>query len=93
MLRDETELKNRAYNIYPAYALQGQKIPYHEFYRRNIDGLKRAVVKLAPRMNMDEIDGIIDNTEALTEVRKEFMKRSIRMRYEMIILPALQSLA
>lgn len=88
LLQDETELKNRAYNLYPVYTLNNQKIPYHEFYRCNIDELNKAVVKLVPRMNMDEIDRIIDNTEALTDVRKEFMKKSIRMRYEMILLPA-----
>lgn len=90
LLQDETELKNRAYNLYPVYTLNNQKIPYHEFYRRNIEELGKAVVKLVPRMNMDEIDRIIDNTEAMSDVRKEFMKKSIRMRYEMILLPAWQ---
>ncbi len=45
--------------------------------------------KIIPRIDMDEIGKVVDDTEGLPENRKRFIFDGIRMRYENILLEAL----
>lgn len=92
LLQDETEFKNNVYNLYPIYTLGGKKIPYYNFYNKGIKELNDAVLKLVPKMDLTKINELIVSTEAMPEVRIKFMQKSIQMRYELILLPALHKL-
>ena len=39
---------------------------------------------------MNTIRGIVDSTPMMSEIRKEYLKKALNMRYEKILLPALK---
>ena len=47
-----------------------------------------AIGRIAPKINMDQINDFIDKVPYISELQKEFYKRYISARYEKIILPA-----
>ena len=87
--RDETELRNKEYNVNSCYSLQGQRIFYHSIFRNSPSELTDAIKRIVPVINLLFIDELIDETIEMSEIRKEYIKKAVRLRYEQILLPAL----
>lgn len=94
VLHDETEMLNRIY-VFPNSALKinGNKINYYSF----INSLKEkecnaALLRVYPKVNLDEINSIIENTPYINETRKLFYKKSIKKRFDLILTPAYRQL-
>ena len=51
-----------------------------------------ALKRIVPKIKMEEIIGIIDNTPYISEIRKEFYKTMIDRRYKEILLPAYEKI-
>ncbi len=83
-LKDDTVFKEKVYSIYPIYKYGGKKLTYNEFYNQNIEDLNDALKRIMPRINLNNINKIIDNTP-MSEIRKEFLKKSIKYRKENIL--------
>ena len=84
-LNNEFEFKNVAYSIYPVYTYENKKITYSEFYKKDISDLNDALLRIYPRIEMNKIYDIIDNTMYLSLERKEFLKKSVTIRKEKIL--------
>lgn len=54
--------------------------------------LKKAINRICPRIekNLTAISKIIDNTPLMTDIHKSYMKHSLKLRYVLIIKPALK---
>lgn len=85
LLNNEYEFKNVAYSIYPVYTYENKKITYSEFYAKDIPDLNDALLRIYPRIDMNKIYDIIDNTMYLSLERKEFLKKSVTIRKEKIL--------
>lgn len=85
LLNNESEFKNVAYSIYPVYTYENKKITYNEFYAKDIPDLNDALLRIYPRIDMNRIYDIIDNTMYLSLERKEFLKKSVTIRKEKIL--------
>lgn len=85
LLNNESEFKNVAYSIYPVYTYENKKITYSEFYAKDIPNLNDALLRIYPRIDMNKIYDIIDNTMYLSLERKEFLKKSVTIRKEKIL--------
>lgn len=84
-LHDITSFKNEAYNVYSAYRYRGSRINCADFFKDPIPPLKAAILRMVPRMDMQKIQSIIENTPYMSEVRKAFIVKSISMRKELIL--------
>lgn len=87
-LEDKQEMHARVYS-HPCSMLKtndDKKINYHNFLTttQNKDCLS-ALVKLAPKMDMDKIHSIIDNTPFISRLHKDFLKAVLQERKEKII--------
>ena len=87
IMNDEEEIKARIY-VFPTSALKinDKKINYFDFISsvKNND-CNKAVLRIFPKIDIDVINAIIDNTPYISDIRKEFYKKMIRLRYELII--------
>lgn len=94
ILSDENEMNSRIYNFpTSAIKLNDKKINYYDFissleYSDCNDALKR----IAPRINLVDIDKLIDNIDCISDLQKEFYKQYIKNRYEKIILNTYKSI-
>lgn len=81
----ETELKNLAMNCYSCIRENGKKINYISYIKsaKNKE-CGEAVCRVFPKIKMDEIDEFIDGISCMLIERKEFYKKIIRLRYDMI---------
>lgn len=81
----ENELKNVAINGYSCIRENGKKINYMTYIQsaKNED-CNNAIQRTFTKMNMDKIDKFINNINCMSIERKEFYKRIMRIRYEII---------
>ena len=74
--------------------INSEKINYYDF----INSLKHkecneAIKRITPKIDLNKIRDIIDNTPNISDVRKDFYKRMITSRFEKIIKPAYDKLS
>lgn len=92
MLEDEeikkisqTELKNLAINCYSCLKENGKKINYMTYLKQmKNEECNHAIKRLFSNINIDEMNQFIDNIECMTKIRKDFYKKIIMQRYEII---------
>lgn len=91
---NKEEIDKRIY-VFPNSAIKvnGEKINYYEFINslENIE-CNKAVQRITPKINMEKIQEIIDNTPDINDIRKKFYKMIIEERLEKIIEPAYNKL-
>lgn len=90
VLENPEEVLNRIY-VFPNSALKidNQKINYYEFINSLInDDCNAALLRIYKRINLNEIDDIIEHTPYISSIRKHFYKHIIRKRYALILTPA-----
>lgn len=87
IINDEKEIDARVYT-FPTSALKenDRKINYFDY----ISSLKNkdcndALLRITPLVNIEKINKIIDETQEISETRKEFYKKIINERYEKIL--------
>ena len=87
IMKNNSEIENRIY-VFPNSALKinDKKINYFEYMSslQNID-CNNAIIRIYPKINIDKINKIIEETESISKIRKEFYKKMIKLRYEKII--------
>lgn len=88
VLKNEDELNARIFR-FPTSAIkyQGKKINYYDFlssmeYKNCIE----ALVRMLPKIKLNEINELIDKESYLTVIQKKFYKYYIAQRYEKILL-------
>lgn len=81
----ETELKNLAINCYSCLKENGKKINYMTYIKQmKNEECNNAIKRLFTNINIDEIREFIDNIECMSDIRKDFYKKIIEQRYDII---------
>lgn len=82
---NETELKNLAINCYSCLKENGKKINYMTYIKqKENEECNNAIKRLVANINMDEIKKFVDSIECMSDVRKEFYKKIIEQRYNIM---------
>lgn len=81
----ETELKNIAISSYACLKENGKKINYMTYIKSNknadcINAIKRVI----PKIDIEQIESFIDEIDCMSNDRKEFYKKVINYRYEIV---------
>lgn len=89
-LRDLSAFKEEEYNIRSVYRMKGEFVYYHTIFKQPPQDLKAAIKSIVPVLmsNQTQIHDLIDDTEGLSKISKQYMKKSLDFRYENILLPA-----
>ncbi len=90
ILDNEDELNARIYR-FPTSAIKqdGIKINYYDFISRvKYEECNAALLRIAPKIDLQKINGFLDSVPYISETQKEFYKKYISARYEKILLPA-----
>ena len=95
VLNNEDELNARIYRFpTSAVKLDGQKINYSDFLMSGeYDDCDEAIVRIVPRIDMEKIEQLINETPYITDLQKDFYKAYINARYEKILLPAYEQVS
>ena len=95
VLNNEDELNARIYRFpTSAVKLDGQKINYYDFLMSGeYDDCDEAIVRIVPRIDMEKIEQLINETPYITDLQKNFYKAYINARYEKILLPAYEQVS
>ena len=87
VLADEGERNHRIYNIpTSAITLDGKKIRYFDFISSlEYEECNRALKRILPRIDMNRIDNIIENTPFLSNLQKKFFHTMLYERKTRIL--------
>ena len=90
LLNDPNALKMAEYNLCSIYKMNGEKIVYHSIMKNPPEDLHYAILRMVPQINLqvDAIRNLIDNTEGMSPISKDYMKASLELRREKILQPA-----
>ena len=81
----EQELKNLAINCYSCIKVNGKKINYMSYINQMKEEMcNEAIKRVFEDIKIDKILAFIDEIDAISTVRKEFYKRLIKYRYDII---------
>lgn len=82
---NETEIKNLALNCYSCIKEDGKKINYMSYIKslKNAE-CTNAVKRLLPNIDVNKIIEFIDNISCISNIRKNFYKKILMIRYDII---------
>jgi len=82
---NETELKNLAINCYSCLKENGKKINYITYIKQMKNKeCNNAIKRLFLYISIDTINKFIDDVESMSTTRKDFYKKIIAKRYEIL---------
>ena len=82
---NEIELKNLAINCYSCIKENGKKINYMSYIKQmKSEDCNNAVKRIFKNNNISKINSFIDEVENISNERKEFYKRIIKYRYDIL---------
>ena len=87
IIKNKEEMEARVY-VFPTSALKenDKKINYFDFISSfKNEECNQALLRIFPRIDKDIIYEIIENTPYISNIRKEFYKKMLTMRYEKIL--------
>lgn len=89
VLDNEGELNSRVYNFpTSAIKLNDRKINYYDFIKlKENEDLNNAILRIFSKINMGEINNLIDNTPYISDKQKLFYKTYLNARYKKILAP------
>jgi len=88
LMNSQTDFKEAEFNITSCFSYKGKRIFYHEIFKKPPDDLIAAIKRITPRIDMNKINDIIENTPYISDVRKTYLKKAIALRFDQIIYPA-----
>ena len=74
--------------VFPTSALKvnNKKINYFEFISKlENEDCNKALLRIYPKIDFEKINNVIDETPAISDIRKDFYKKIIKLRYEKIL--------
>lgn len=82
---NEVELKNLAINCYSCLKENSKKINYMSYIKQmKNEECNRAICRIFNNIKINEIEKFIDEIECMSEIRKNFYKQVIKLRYSII---------
>jgi hypothetical protein len=94
IITDSSEEMNKRLN-FPSTSLRvnDEKTYFHHFITSlESEECNAAVLRIVPKINMDNIVNLIQNAPTISNERKEFLSKVIPFRYQNILEPAYESL-
>lgn len=88
LLSEPGSFRVEEYNVASIYRIGGERIYYHEIFRKPPKELADAVRRVVPKIDMTEIEIIIDSIELMSNIRKDYLKKALSLRYEQVLIPA-----
>lgn len=81
----ENELKDLAINCYSCIKENGKKINYMTYIKsKKNEECNKAIARIFRNIEIDKINKFIDSISCMSNIRKEFYKNIIKIRYEII---------
>lgn len=81
----DTEIKNLAVNAFSCLKENGKKVNYMAYIKSmHNEECNRALVRCFNNIEIDKIENFIDEIEGISKIRKEFYKKIIRIRYDIL---------
>ncbi len=87
IINDEEEMDARVF-VFPTSALKinDKKINYFEYISKlENEECNNALSRIFPKIDLESVNKIIEETPFISDIRKEFYKKIIQMRYEKIL--------
>ena len=87
IINDEKEIEARVF-VFPTSALKidNKKINYFEYISSlENEDCNNALRRIFPRIDLNKINKIIDDTPLISDIRREFYRKMIKVRYEKIL--------
>ena len=82
---DNEEIKNLAVNFYSCLKEDGHKINYFNYLKeKKNNSVNNALIRVFNNIDIDKINNFIDNTPYISDIRKDFYKKIINIRYNII---------
>lgn len=94
IINNDEELNARVF-VFPTSALKlnDKKINYFEFINSLEEkDCNEALLRIFPKIDIEKINNIIDETPMISNIRKEFYKKILGMRYEKILKASYEKL-
>lgn len=85
-------MSNTELNILARFKINGKSVTYKDMLLNPSPQLKKSIKNIVPKINLDKINELVDSIPKLPNNRKEFIKKSIAMRYEQILICALKKI-
>ena len=92
ILQDPVEFKSKAINITSCYSRNGKRVFYHGMMANPTAELREAIQRVVPKIKMDTISEIVMQTPTMSDIRKNYLIKSLYLRYEQMLLPALEAI-
>lgn len=81
----ETEIKNLAINCYSCIKENGKKLHYMSYIKNSSnEECNNALKRIFPKIDIIKINKFINEISCISEIRKDFYKKQIRYRYEIL---------
>ncbi len=82
---NEAELKNLTINCYSCIKENGKKINYITYIKSmKNEECNRAICRMFEKIDINEINRFIDEIQYMSDTRKQFYKKIIKLRYDII---------
>lgn len=82
---NDTELKNLAINCYSCIKENGKKINYMTYIKSmKNEECNKAIYRMYHKIDIEEINKFIDEILYMSDVRKDFYKKIIKLRYDIV---------
>lgn len=78
LMTDSSLFKNEVFNTHSAMSLNGKRILNHELLANPCNDLKLSILDIVPKVDIDAINNMIEDTPYLSNIRKEFYKEVIK---------------
>ena len=87
VLSSKAEINARVYDMpTSAILIEGKRANYYKVITSlQYTDCTKAVKRILPRIDLDKINELIDSIEQLTDLQKEFLKKILKMRKELIL--------
>lgn len=86
------ELSTSECNISTKFKYNGNSVTYRDMLFNPPKELIKAIKNIVPKIDLNGINQLVDLTPELSDLRKQFIKKSVAMRYEKILIPALKKI-
>lgn len=94
VISSKAEMNARVYDIpTSAILIDGKRANYHKVITSlEYKDCNRAIKRIVPKIQLDDINKLIDNVEELSQLKKEFLKKILKLRKESILDAAFKKL-
>ncbi|MEG7526389.1 MAG: HipA domain-containing protein [Candidatus Onthovivens sp.] len=94
VISSKSEMNARVYDIpTSAILIDGKRANYHKvIISLEYKDCNKAIKRIVPKIQLDDINKLIDNVEELSQLKKEFLKKILKLRKELILDAAFKKL-